>query len=498
MTERTESETRRRIWAFVLFGVAALLVAALRLRIADFPLERDEGEYAYFAQLLLQGVPPYAQAYTMKMPGTSTVYALALSLFGQTAFAIRLGLLLASLGTMALVFALGRRLVGEWAGAIAGAVYGLSSLSISVLGIAAHATHFVALFAAAGLLVLLRAIETRRAWQLFASGALLGIACTMKQHGVVFAAFGALWLLVESRVELATAPRAALRRVAAYCAGAAAPLAGVAIALTVAGVFDRFWFWNFVYAASYATAEPLEYALENLGSALGHMQSLFGFAALAGLGLLAPLFDPQARRPVRFLAALLLFSALAVVPGGYFREHYFIAMLPAVALLTGLGASALAHVAGRLATAALVLVAAAWMLASERQPLFTLPPLEFSRVVYGANPFPESIAVAEFVKAHTEPDERVAVLGSEPQIYFYARRRSASGHIYMYGLMEEHPTASRCRRARREVRRRDRRSSCWCRRSGRGCRGPARSATSSTGRVRISNASTTWPAWSRS
>jgi hypothetical protein len=33
------------------------------------------------------------------------------------------------------------------------------------------------------------------------------------------------------------------------------------------------------------------------------------------------------------------------------------------------------------------------------------------------------------------------VLGSEPEIYFYAHRRAATGHIYTYPLMEEHPFA---------------------------------------------------------
>ena len=57
-------EKRRRRRALVALGLAALVVAAIRLRIADVPLERDEGEYAYFAQLLLQGVAPWAEAVT--------------------------------------------------------------------------------------------------------------------------------------------------------------------------------------------------------------------------------------------------------------------------------------------------------------------------------------------------------------------------------------------------------------------------------------------------
>jgi hypothetical protein len=43
-------------------------------------------------------------------------------------------------------------------------------------------------------------------------------------------------------------------------------------------------------------------------------------------------------------------------------------------------------------------------------------------------------------------DATVAILGSEPQICFYAHRRSATGHIYMYPLMEGHPFAANMQR----------------------------------------------------
>ena len=49
-----------------------------------------------------------------------------------------------------LVFALGRRLLGAMEGAAAAATFALLSLDRWVLGVFAHATHFVALFALAG------------------------------------------------------------------------------------------------------------------------------------------------------------------------------------------------------------------------------------------------------------------------------------------------------------------------------------------------------------
>jgi hypothetical protein len=59
-----------------------------------------------------------------------------------------------------------------------------------------------------------------------------------------------------------------------------------------------------------------------------------------------------------------------------------------------------------------------------------------SRYTYGENPFPESVRIAQYIKEHSSADDRIAVLGSEPQIYFYSDRLSATGHVYMYGLME--------------------------------------------------------------
>ena len=57
-------------------------------------------------------------------------------------------------------------------------------------------------------------------------------------------------------------------------------------------------------------------------------------------------------------------------------------------------------------------------------------------MAYGANPFPEAIRIAEYLKEHTNADDTIAVLGSEPEIYFYSHRHSATGYIYTYGLME--------------------------------------------------------------
>src|SRR5690348_14507868 len=136
--------------AWIVLAIAVLLSLAVRIRLKDLPLERDEGEYAYAGQLLLQGIPPYQLAYNMKLPGTYAAYAAIFTVFGQSAHAIHLGLLLVNAVTIVLLAMLGRRLYGAAGGMAAGACYALLSTSASVLGFAAQAEHFVALAAAAG------------------------------------------------------------------------------------------------------------------------------------------------------------------------------------------------------------------------------------------------------------------------------------------------------------------------------------------------------------
>jgi hypothetical protein len=78
---------------------------------------------------------------------------------------------------------------------------------------------------------------------------------------------------------------------------------------------------------------------------------------------------------------------------------------------------------------------------SSRGYLFFDPVEKVAARLSGGNPFPESLPVAKYIEDNTSPDERILVLGSEPQIYFYSGRLSATGHIYMYGLMENHKYA---------------------------------------------------------
>ena len=440
-------ETVVRVAAWILFAATLTAVLWARTRLAGLPLERDEGEYAYSGQLLLHGVPPYQVAYSMKFPGTAGVYTLLMSIFGQSTVSVHIGLILINLVTVGLMFLLGRELLGELGGITAAASYCVLSLMPHVLGQAAHASHFVVLFAVAGTLVLLRALDRQSRRFLFTGGLLFGLALLMKQPGLFFVLFGSIYLLSRDwRAQLDA--KKTFSRNLLFLAGASAPFLFTVFALWSAGAFEKFWFWTIKYAGQYGSEVSFGEGLQILA---GHFRGVLGTAwpvwAIAAIGLIACIISSTIRNRAGFLITFAVFSALAVCPGFYFRPHYFILFLPAVSFLAGTGMvavlEALRTKARNFQVAMLLIFALclAWPLWSERDFFFERPLAEANRMVNGTNPFPESVKIAEYLRAQSSPSDTIAVLGSEPQIYFYAQRRSATGYIYTYSLMEPQPYA---------------------------------------------------------
>jgi tetratricopeptide (TPR) repeat protein len=437
-------------WLALSFLILAMLVAAgVRFRLLDFPLERDEGEYAYAGQLIQEGIPPYQLAYNMKMPGIYLAYAAIMWLFGQTTAAIHLGLLLVNLATAAVLFLVARKWLDIAGATVAASGYVLMTLSPAYLGLAAHATQFVILAALLGFWLLFRVENEERLPGCLAAGCLFGVAFLMKQQGLFFGVFGGLYLAWISLAGKMAWGRV-WPRLAWYALGCLLPFLAVCLWLKLAGAFPAFWFWTFSYAREYVGILSVH---DGIGRAKTAFVPMFHAAPLlwasAGAGLEFLWLARQPRNVRGFFGGLLLFSFLAVCPGWYFRQHYFIVFVPTVALLAGLAVSWSGQWLAKIGSSPLMcrlpfffgMAACVQSLFADRAVLFFLPPDAACRVVYPANPFPESPGIARYLEQHTSKDQRIVVLGSEPQIYFFAHRHSSTGYIYIYPLMEAQPFA---------------------------------------------------------
>lgn len=438
-------DTDSRI-ALGVFAVACAVAIAIRLHRLDLPLERDEGEYGYGARLILDGDFSYDTLRTLKLPGVHLALTPFLALFGDTPSALRVALMVFDAGSACAFLALARCFVAARTAALSTAIFVIAQTSLVVLGLFAHAENFALLPALVGLLLAVRAARGASTHSWGWSGLAFGVAFVMKQPAILFGLLALFGLWSASKTAGA---RAAVARTGVFLSGCALPYALVCVWMAVIGHFEAFWFTTVTYARAYgqgATLEQgrlhLEAALADIGSRQSALAALFvaGLVALAARRALRPL--------VVWCAALFVVGAVATSVGLYFRAHYFVLLLPAVAIVAAIGAESLAawtvragHARARVA-AVIVCSAASAGLWFERDVAWLADREAVSRSIYYPNPFAESALLADVIRQRTQPGDKVAVLGSEPQIAFLAGRRSATGFVYMYPLFEVHEHAA--------------------------------------------------------
>jgi hypothetical protein len=235
--------------------------------------------------------------------------------------------------------------------------------------------------------------------------------------------------------------------VALFLGGAVAPFVLVCLWLLLAGTLGTFLFWAFVYGSTYSAS--LSASFGNLGGrfvAVAPSSSVT--LTLVVIGVVALLRD-RLRARKSFVLLLAAASCMGFAAGLHFRPQYCLLLIAPLAIMAAVGVDALGRLIPpqpsglRMAVPVVLVIAAlAQPLYASRDVLFQLGPDQISRLIYGRNPFPESVPIARYIREHTQPGDRVAVVGSEPQIYFYAGRRSATGYIYTYPLMELQPYAT--------------------------------------------------------
>jgi Dolichyl-phosphate-mannose-protein mannosyltransferase len=445
---------REASWAPWLILIVALAAnVAIRWPLLGMPLERDEGEFGYGGQLLLEGEPPYRSLYAMKWPGIYAAYAVVEVVFGQTTEGIHQGLILATSINIVWMFFIGRRLVDACGGAWAAAAFAALCLSPGVEPTSTQSQHFVLLFALPGIYLLIVAWQAPRVGLWLLAGLCFGAGALMKQHGAFLALTGfapLAWELVRGQGQR----RAWLAASMSYVAGLCLPLAVTCALLQWSGTFDAFWLWTVEYAQAYATGNSLAVGIQQLVAAVRkQVPPIWPLIAVAVWGVVVEVRRRRISSTNAVLAMWTIASLVAVVPGWHFRPHYFFLLWPSLAMWAALGLRSLTimppanepspqhfsweKVGGWIAALAIV----GWPVANSAQFLLTQSHWQLSRAMYGIDPFNECPPVADYLRAHTTRDDTIAVLGSQPQLYFLSQRRSATGHMYVYPLLERHAYA---------------------------------------------------------
>jgi hypothetical protein len=140
---------------------------------------------------------------------------------------------------------------------------------------------------------------------------------------------------------------------------------------------------------------------------------------------------------------------MTIVPGFYFYGHYWIQVLPGLSILAGLtfyGFNFLLKNKFGVSSPRVPYIYLAIFIVLTLVHLNKLKSYYFHpnydrilRTVYGNNPFPEAMGIANYINANSKPEDGLVVMGSEPQMYFYTKKHCPSRHAYFAALVDDTP-----------------------------------------------------------
>jgi hypothetical protein len=433
-----------RDYHLIFIGIIIAIVSIIRYRLITIPFERDEGEYAYIGGLFLHGIAPFKDAYSMKLPGTSFMYALLMLLFGHSNSGVHLGMLFINAGTMFLLYYSFKKIFNPFIGLATGTIYGFMSIGLVFDGFAAHATHFICFYSAIGLVLLVDYMKSGKALKIFLFGLMLGMAFIMKQQAVFLILFGAVFLFIYLKTEKKETLPEIAKKLLLFGSGVIIPYVIVFLIIVITGQFQTFWLWTVKYASQYEAVKSLAFIIGYFKLSFGPAWGDYHYLWVLGLaGLVVLYWSPLTRLQKIFTIGYFIASACTLSSGFYFRQHYFIVILPAIGLFTGIFIDfAIKRLNIKQYSAASLIALLAIVLYTvyhSGKYFFSYSPKVVCAIAYWGNPFNEAPEIAKFIHDNTKDTDKIAVLGSEPEIYFYADRNAATGFLYTYPLVEKQP-----------------------------------------------------------
>jgi hypothetical protein len=144
------------------------------------------------------------------------------------------------------------------------------------------------------------------------------------------------------------------------------------------------------------------------------------------------------KRP--FFVLLLFGLCLEVASPGYYYPHYYQLLLPILCILPALffhDALKYANLSKNRYTKPLLLSIILFslvLLGNHQAAFLKMTPFEISKKKYG-DLFIKSYKVARLVEGLTSPSQKIYEWGAETGIYYYSKRNSVTGIIYIYPLI---------------------------------------------------------------
>ena len=444
------------------------LLVLVRLPSLVQPAGADQDLYAYVGQEISRGSLPYLDAWDQKPPAIHYTYALLYRLWPHPSV-VPAADLLAAVIIGFLLMRLERRMTGGPGFAAAIVFLALGNPVYSRLGgmwLRAQCETFIALAITASLLCLHAATHTAasrsaRTWSLrLLAGVLVGLAAAFKYNAAVYGfaalAAAAAWRHDRRREERGWV-RLFLRDAAGIAAGAALPLALMAVRFAAAGAWDDLWQATIAYNLLYS-GETYDGAAGMIRYALTfpvQQARVDGLWTAGGAGCLVLL--TRVRRDPGAIVALAWVAAACmaiVVNGGRGLPQYFVQANPALSMAAALGAwhlyrASRTHWVVSIAGAAMIFALSRVVPLQKaldatafdaRRAAGAIPRDQYLARFGGQRPTDKHVPVSvvrlgRYLAAHSAPSDTVFVFGFAQGALVQANRRSASRFFWSRPLV---------------------------------------------------------------
>lgn len=394
----------------ILLGLLLLGQLAAKLPVLGKPLLFDEGSYGYAGMVYHRGLQPGVDCQENKWFGIFFVSAALQALGGGNDGAVLRGGTALAWATMTLCAFFLARPVSRDAGLAAAAVMALVGLSYRFVAYAFLTEPFAQAFL---MLALVCASGSRRPAGSLLAGCLWTLAVLTRQNHALF--------LPALLVQVAVGRPASLwRSWLLVLAGAGLTLAAVAALLGLPYVlaeFEAAWFWTRVSVA-YLQDQPQSYGPLFRDLPAEQFVLVLGLVAWALGSLRAARSGLNWRHPASGLAVTAATGAALVCSSQAFHKN-MLQLLPACAVLAGIGLASLSRLRPRVVgpLLALLVLGNAVLL---RQALV------------GWQPSAEYRAIVAHLRAHTGPEDYFYDWGNNTPILFEADRLSSTRYIQQH------------------------------------------------------------------
>ncbi len=422
-------DARKTRKTFLLLGLAFVVLAWLflfRFNTLTSPYQNDEGEYAYAAQILHGGGVPYKEDFMQKPPMIIYTYYLAESISPSVAIPRIFVLIFLLLSTLIVMDILRQ----EYGTRVSIVFLLLFSPLISFFpfeSMSAQPEVFLLLPFVASWWCYFRWLKNRKIFWLFALGVFSALAILYKQIIAPACGFEILCILLvqqKNRIQI----KEVAHRFLFIFIGLVVTTLLVLLPIFIRGGLLEMWQYAFVYNVYYAPFIGLGFR-----TASSFLPYIWAFILLCGWFLI--------RRLRNWLFFAGVFVMCIVGTFGSELPHYYIIVLPVMAAIAAIALVDLPNNMPSLASlrrknififgSVLCIIAILYIPFWKN---FLMTPQQMTRSAYAAFPFDESMLMAQVLQENTKSTDQVFIYGSEPQILYYAQRKSITQFVILFPL----------------------------------------------------------------